>query len=165
MQDRAGYTALQIGLHWATAGLVALQYLLHDGVAAAFEDGLETGTMAFTPGAIGHMASGALILGLAGWRLLLRSEFPPPPPPAGEPAWAGWLSSLVHRVFYALLIALPITGGLAWGMASEFMGDIHEALRAALLFLIVAHVGAVVLHQTVWRTGILSRMSWPRREG
>jgi cytochrome b561 len=163
MQDRAGYTALQIGLHWVTVGLVALQYLLHEGVAAAFDEGLETGAMGFTPAAVLHMALGAVILGLASWRLILRSERPSPPPPEGEPAWASWLAPLVHRVFYALLVALPITGGLAWGMASEFMGDTHEALRAALLFLIVAHVGAVILHQALWKTGVLTRMTRPLR--
>jgi cytochrome b561 len=163
MQDRAGYTALQISLHWATVALVALQYLLHEGVATAFDEGLETGAMNFTPGAIWHMAVGALILGLASWRLILRSERPSPPPPEGEPAWSAWLAPLVHRVFYALLIALPISGALAWGMASEFMGDTHEALRAALLFLIVAHVGAVILHQALWKTGVLTRMTRPLR--
>jgi cytochrome b561 len=163
MQDRAGYTTLQIVLHWTTVVLVALQYLLHDGVAAAFDLGLETGTMSFTGPAIAHMAGGALILGLASWRLLLRGDHPPPPPPEGEPSWSAWLAPLVHRVFYALLIALPITGALAWGLASEFMGDTHEALRAALLFLIVAHVGAVILHQAVWKTGLLTRMTRPLR--
>jgi cytochrome b561 len=163
MRDRAGYTGLQIVLHWVTVGLVVLQYLLHDGVVAAFDRGLESGTMAFTGAAVGHMAGGALILGIAIWRLLLRSEFPPPPPPAGEPAWATWLAPLVHLVFYLLLVALPFTGALAWGLASEFMGDLHEALRAALLFLIVAHVGAVILHQAVWKTGLIARMTRPLR--
>jgi cytochrome b561 len=163
MRDKAGYTALQIGLHWATVGLVALQYVLHEGVAGAFDEGLETGSLVFTAGAIGHMIGGALILGLASWRLILRSERPPPASPDGEPSWASWIAPLVHRVFYALLIALPISGALAWGMVSEFMGDMHEALRAALLFLIVAHVAAVILHQAVWRTDILSRMTLPVR--
>jgi len=163
MQGRTGYSALQIGLHWATVGLVALQYILHDGVASAFDRGLETGSMAFTPQALGHMIGGALILALACWRLLLRGDRPPPPPPDGEPAWSAWLAPLVHLIFYALLIALPITGALAWGMASEFMGDMHEALRAALLFLIVAHVGSVILHQVVWKTGLLRRMTRPLR--
>jgi cytochrome b561 len=146
MQGRTGYSPLQIWLHWLTVVLVLLQYLLHDGVAAAFDRGLETGAMTFTQQALGHMIGGALILALASWRLLLRGDGPPPPPPAGEPRWASWLAPLVHRVFYTLLIALPVTGALAWGMVSEFMGDMHEALRAALLFLIVAHVAAVVLH-------------------
>lgn len=163
MQGRAGYTALQIGLHWATVALVALQYLLHDGMTMAFDAGLKAGSMVFTTGALGHMIGGALILIMASWRLLLRDAGPSPAPAAGEPAWAAWLAPLVHRVFYALLIALPITGGLAWGMASEFMGDMHEALRAALLFLIAAHVAAVILHQVVWKTGILARMTRPLR--
>jgi cytochrome b561 len=161
MQASPGYTRLQIVLHWVTVGLVALQYILHDGVVAAFDLGLESGTMTLTGPAIAHMAGGALILCLAMWRLALRRDHPPPAPPGGEPHWAAWLGPLVHMVFYLLLVLLPLSGALAWGMASEFMGDLHEALRAALLFLIVAHVGAVVLHQAVWRTGLLARMMRP----
>lgn len=163
MQGRAGYTRRQIVLHWVTVVLVALQYLLHNGVVAAFDLGLETGAMTFTAPAVAHMAIGTLILGLAAWRLLLRGEHSPPPPLDGEPAWATWLAPVVHLVFYVVLIALPVTGALAWGLASEFMGDLHEALRAALLFLIVAHVGAVILHQAVWKTGLLARMTRPLR--
>jgi cytochrome b561 len=163
MQSIAGYTGLQIVLHWLTALLVALQYIFHEGIVAAFDRGFEAGMMTFTPAALAHMTGGALILGLASWRLLLRSENPPPPAPAGEPAWARWLAPLVHRIFYILLIALPVTGALAWGMPSEFMGDTHEALRAALLFLIVAHLGAVILHMAVWKTGLIRRMTRPAR--
>lgn len=163
MQSVAGYTGLQIVLHWLTALLVALQYVFHEGVVAAFDRGLESGAMTFTPAALAHMTGGALILGLASWRLLLRSENPPPPAPVGEPAWASWLAPLVHRIFYILLIALPVTGALAWGIPSEFMGDTHEALRAALLFLIIAHLGAVILHMAVWKTGLIRRMTRPAR--
>ena len=148
-RHQAGYTRLQIMLHWLTALLVALQYVFHDGIVAAFDRGLEAGAMTFTPAALAHMTGGALILGLASWRLFLRSENPPPPPPDGEPAWASWLSPLAHKIFYTLLLALPITGALAWGMPFQFMGDTHGALRAALLFLILAHLGAVILHMAV----------------
>jgi cytochrome b561 len=163
MAASAGYSRVQIVLHWLTVLFVALQYVFHDGIAAAFDRGIETGTMTFTPAALAHMAGGALILGLASWRLLLRREIPPPPAPEGEPDWATWLAPLVHRVFYVLLIALPVSGALAWGMPSEFLGDTHEALRAALLFLILAHVGAVILHVAVWKTGLIRRMFRPAR--
>jgi len=161
MDRSAGYSNTQIALHWVTVFLVALQYLLHEGVAVAFDEGLETGQMALTVPAVGHMAGGLVILALAIWRLLLRQERPEPPPPEGEPRWAAWLAPVAHRLFYALLIALPVTGGLAWGTASETLSDMHEALRAALLALIVAHVGAVILHQAVWKTGLLTRMTRP----
>lgn len=163
MRGTAGYTTVQIVLHWVTALLVALQFMFHDGIVAAFDRGLDAGSMTFTPQAVAHMGGGALILCIAIWRLLLRSENPPPSAPDGEPFWSAWLAPLVHRIFYALLIALPVTGALAWGMPSEFMGDTHEALRAALLVLIVVHVAGVVLHQTVWKTGLITRMTRPQR--
>lgn len=161
MQRVAGYTRTQIVLHWVTVFLVALQYLLHDGISAAFDDGMDGGAMELTLPAIGHMGGGLVIFVLAVWRLLLRQERPEPPPPEAEPAWAARLAPIAHRIFYALLLALPVTGGLAWGTASETFSDLHEALRAALLFVIVAHVGAVILHQAVWKTGLLARMGRP----
>ncbi len=153
-----GYTRVQIILHWVTVLLVLLQYVLHDGIVLAFEEGTEAGAMTLSTPAVGHMAGGLVILSLAVWRLLLRKERPDPASPEGEPGWAAWLAPLAHRIFYVLLIALPVTGGLAWGMASETFSDMHEALRAALLALIVAHIGAVAMHQFVWKTGLITRM-------
>ncbi len=157
-----GYTRTQIILHWVTVVLVSLQYILHEGIADAFDTGMDTGTLTLSAPVVGHIAGGLLILVLVIWRLLLRQERASPPPPDGEPAWAAWLAPVAHRIFYILLIALPVTGGLAWGMASETFADVHEALRAALLVLIVAHVGAVVMHQFVWKTGLIARMTRPR---
>jgi cytochrome b561 len=37
MSTPTGYSKLQIRLHWITVLLVALQYLLHDGIANAYD--------------------------------------------------------------------------------------------------------------------------------
>jgi len=68
------------------------------------------------------------------------------------------LSHLAHLAIYALLILLPVTGALAWGGRMEAAGDAHEVLKTLLLLLVIAHVGAVAVHQLVWKTGLMKRM-------
>lgn len=158
MAHPTGFSRTQIILHWVTALLVALQYLLHDGIAQAFENGMETGQMTLIAPAIGHMASGTIILGLAMWRLMLRRERGVPASPEGEPDWAKKTSKAAHYGFYILLVLLPVTGAAAWGMPSGTASNAHEVLRALLFLLILGHVGAVVIHQTLWKTNLLARM-------
>lgn len=153
------YSKLQIRLHWITVLLVALQYLLHDGIADAYDRAVETGTYALSAPVIGHSAGGLIILGLAIWRLMLRNERGVPGPPEGEPAVFARLSHVAHLGFYVLLFLLPVSGVLAWGGRIEAAGDAHEVFRALLLLLILAHIGAVILHQSVWKTGLITRMT------
>ncbi len=156
-----GYSRLQIRLHWITVFFVALQYLLHDGVASAYDRAVETGEYQLSAPVIGHVTVGLIILMLAVWRLLLRNEHGTPPPPEGEPPLFRRLSHWAHLSFYALLILLPVTGALAWGGRSEGASDAHEVLRALLVLLILVHIGAVAVHQFVWKTGLLRRMTRP----
>ena len=161
MARPTGYTRTQIALHWAVMGLVVLQYLLHDGIAEAYDLAEDTGVFALTPLAVIHFAGGALILLLACWRLILRGERGTPAPPDGEPPLFRKLGHATHLAFYALLILLPVSGALAWGGRIEAAGEAHEVMRAVLLVLILAHVGAIVVHQLVWKTGLITRMTRP----
>ncbi len=156
-----GYSRAQIRLHWAVVILVVLQYALHNGVANAFDRGMEAGALTLSPPVIGHFVGGLLITALIGWRLILRRERGVPPPPAEEPPFFSRLGHLAHLAFYVILLLLPVTGAIAWGAASAGASLAHEVLRAALLLLILAHVGAVVVHQFVWKTGLMQRMKVP----
>ena len=158
-----GYSRTQITLHWAVMLLVLLQYLLHGGIADAYDRAQDTGVYAMSPPVIGHIVGGALILVLTCWRLILRHDRGTPAPPEGEPAFARKAGHLAHLAIYALLLALPVTGAMAWGGRMEAAGDAHEVLKTLLLALILAHVGAVAVHQLVWKTGLLKRMM--RAEG
>ncbi len=156
-----GYTRLQIRLHWATVLLVALQIALHDGMADAWDAAWETGAFAVSPPVVGHFVGGTLILTLAFWRLLLRNEHGAPKPPATGPGWSRTAARALHLAFYGLLVLLPVTGALAWGMPSAAMGQAHEVLRVLLILAILAHVGAALLHQFVWKDATLRRMVDP----
>ncbi|MCU4653179.1 cytochrome b/b6 domain-containing protein [Roseibacterium sp. SDUM158016] len=162
MNQSTGYSRMQIRLHWATVVLVALQYLLHEGISEAYEVAQDTGVYALSTPVVGHAAGGMIILLLTAWRLMLRREHGAPPPPEGEPALFRRLSHAGHMSFYVLLFLLPVTGVMAWGGRIEAAGDAHEVLRAILMIVILAHVGAVLVHQFVWKTGLLRRMMRPQ---
>lgn len=154
-----GYSRLQVRLHWIMVGLVAVQFVFHEGMARVWDAGLASGALELSTPVYLHFGFGSLILGLAMWRLGVRREQGVPDPPEHEPPVFQLASKIAHNGFYILLIALPITGGLAWGRASAEMGFVHEVLRVALLLLIIAHVGAVLVHQFVWKTNLLARMT------
>lgn len=161
MTTAAGYSKAQIVLHWVTVVLVALQFLFHDGIAEAFDAGLDAGAMTMTAPAGLHMGIGMVILGIAIYRLFLRSSEGTPPPPEGEPGWAKLAAKATHIAFYGLLFLLPVTGAVAWAQGAEGAGEAHEVLRGILFILIVAHVGAVLVHQFVWKTSLINRMTRP----
>lgn len=158
MSQPKGYSRMQIRLHWAVVVLIALQYLLHEGMSDAYDVAEDTGVYAMSLGVGLHIAGGALVLLLALWRLILRKERGAPPPPEAEPELFRKLGHAAHIALYALLVLLPISGAMAWGGRMEAAGEAHEVLKTLLLLLIVAHVGAVAVHQLVWKTGLMARM-------
>ncbi|RDC70946.1 cytochrome B [Rhodovulum sp. 12E13] len=157
----AGYSRLQIRLHWAVVALVVLQYALHDGVASAFDRGMEAGALTLSAPAVGHFVAGSAIFLLAAWRLLLRQERGAPAPPAEDPPWQRGLARSTHAAMYALMLGLPVTGGVAWAMASEGASTAHEVMRALLLLAIVLHVAGAIYGQVVQKTGAIDRMRRP----
>ncbi|MBV2358499.1 cytochrome b/b6 domain-containing protein [Thalassococcus sp. CAU 1522] len=158
---RRGYSLTQIRLHWAVMVLVALQYLLHEPMSDAFDRLVETGQAQPTALVALHVFGGFVIFVLTLVRLAIRRARGAPPPPEGEPELFRLAGIVAHQAFYVFLIALPVTGAFAWFRGDETAGDIHEILRALLLALIALHVAAVVVHQFVWKTGVLDRMRHP----
>ena len=57
-----------------------------------------------------HKTIGAVILLLALVRLAVRLMNPPPPYPSDFPKWERFVAVWSHRLFYVLLIVLPLTG-------------------------------------------------------
>jgi cytochrome b561/mono/diheme cytochrome c family protein len=99
------YSTVAILLHWLTAALLAFQIVLGWRVANA--DGADAA--AWLPL---HKSLGISILVLTVARLAWR-WMNPAPPPVGLSAFERRVSSLVHALFYALLLVLPLTGWAA----------------------------------------------------
>lgn len=154
----ASFSGTQKALHWAVVILLLLQYLVFDGMGRPFDRMIETGIADYSGTALIHMTIGISVLALALWRLSLRRSHGVPPPPAGEPDWAPKLASITTALIYLLLIALPLGGLTAWFAQSETVAELHEMGTNILMALILLHVGAVLMHQFVWKTGLLKRM-------
>lgn len=158
------YTRPQIFLHWITFALVALQYLLHEPMAEAFER-VEEGIAVPATGLVAvHIALGFLIFALVLVRLQQRAAHGTPPLPEAEPEWQKKIAHATHYSLYGLLILLPVTGAIAWFRQSEAAAEVHSVLRILLLLLILLHFLATLYHQFVLKTGLMDRMRLRPRE-
>ena len=171
------YRKIVMWIHWITALLVIMQvyigFTFHDMPRGSPERAFVFGW---------HRTWGVLILLLALARLAVRLMNPPPPFPADYPKWKRFFAVWNHRLFYTLLIILPLTGLAAvsgraedgWvqlqlglripaipGIAKDNdFGDIHEVLVWTTIALLVLHVGAALYNQFFDRSGVSGRM-WP----
>jgi cytochrome b561 len=157
----AGYSLTQIMLHWAIALLVTIQIVAHDGIEESFDAFLEGAA----PGAGDlrlanlHVICGALIFLLMIWRVTLRLRRGAPALPENEPRAAKMLAHAVHGLFYLLLIAMPISGAVAWFGGVEAAGNAHGAASTLLLVLIGLHLAGVLVQFFVFGSNVLARMT------
>jgi cytochrome b561 len=171
------YSNTAVTIHWITVVLVLLQIWL--GLSFAdMAQGPERGNL-FT----WHKTVGTLILLLTIGRLTYRLSNPPPALPHDLPNWERIAAVWNHRLFYVLLIGLPIGGlvavsGHANGAATtpmlggvplplipgitkdmgEVAGNMHSLLAWGLIALIVVHLAAALKHQFVDRSPSAGRM-------
>lgn len=115
------YSTSAIALHWLIALLLFFQIAL--GWALEGDNSPEL----FARFQL-HKSVGITILLLSVARLAIR--FAAPRPPAAEgPAWAKALASIVHALFYLILIAGPLTG---WLLVSTARIEVPTLIYGAL---------------------------------
>ena len=176
------YVPIVVAIHWVTAALVLVQVWL----GFTFHN-LPKGTPERAELFTWHKTVGATILLLALIRLGVRLINPPPPFPAELPRWERLFAVWNHRIFYVLLIALPLTGliavsaktpgattsliggfqfpvipGISEG-SGEISGELHEWLVYSTIALLVLHFAAALKHQFIDRGPVANRM-WPFRQ-
>ena len=165
------YSNVTVAFHWITVALVLFQAYL------GFRFGLSKPGPARDDVFIWHKTMGVIILLLTLARLFYRWRNPPPPFPPELPTWERIAAVWNHRLFYILLIAMPIVGlvavsGYANGPTTPLLGGIeipvipgvsretgdvagemHEIAAFLLVALILMHAGAALKHQFVdrWR--------------
>lgn len=108
------YSIVAIGLHWLIAAAVLSMLPMGWWMADAITDPARQQT-AFKLYQL-HKSIGFTILGLTLVRLAWRIAHPAPPMPAEMPAFERFAARATHWAFYALLLALPITG---WAYVSS----------------------------------------------
>jgi cytochrome b561 len=170
------YSNVAVTFHWLTAALVLFQIWL----GLSFADMAEGPRRAnlFTV----HRTIGATILLIVLARLTYRLFNPPPPYPPELPTWERFAGTWNHRLFYLLLIAMPIGGVIAvsgltpaptitllGGVAipklpgiskqiGELAAGVHSAAAWVLIVLIVLHASAALKHQFFDRNRASGRM-------
>ena len=165
------YSNVTVTFHWITVALVLFQAYL--GFRFGWSEPGPDRDYVF----LWHKTVGVVLLLLTLARLAYRMKNPPPPFPPELPAWERILAVWNHRLFYLLLIAMPIVGfvavsGYANGPttpllggievpvipgvtreAGDLAGEAHEIAAFLLVALILLHVGAALKHQFLdrWR--------------
>ena len=157
-----GYSGLQIALHWIVVALVAFQLVFGEDMADFFKMELRGETPSSATALSGnlHIWIGFAILAAALIRLALRSRRIPPPEEGNRVL--ALLARITHFAFYAILILMPITGGLAYYLDVPVLGEIHEFGKPVLIALITLHVLAALWHQFIRRDGLITRILVPR---
>jgi len=106
----ARYTSVAIVLHWAIAAAIvgnfALGLWMHEAIDEAQNRARIIDAYQL------HKSIGLSILILSLFRLAWRLLHRPPPFPAGMPRWQKTVASTTHWLFYALMIAIPLSGWL-----------------------------------------------------
>ncbi len=158
--------------HWATAALILVLFPV-----GLYGNSLPVGPTRLMLGRI-HLALGVTILIMTLVRLVWRSTHRPPALPESYPAPSRFAAHAAHWLLYGLLIGLPVLGlttTFITGVLPMLLGfPLTEPLNLpagaipskmhligvwTLLGLLVAHIGAALMHQFVWKDGILRRMA------
>lgn len=156
------YSVPQKTLHWLMAGLIVFNLVFTEGMET-YVRALDGGAMP-SPDQVGsaniHAYVGISVLCLGLLRLILRLVQGAPAAPENEPAMAKLAAKVAHWSFYALFIMLPLSGIGMYYFGNETAGDVHGGpLKLLMWLLIIAHIAAVLVHQFVWKTGLVSRMT------
>ncbi|MCA8868352.1 MAG: cytochrome b [Rhodobacteraceae bacterium] len=157
----AGYTGLQIGLHWVIFLLVAVQVVFHDPIAAAWEQWQKDGVAPFSLLVASHVVIGILILLLVFWRISIKARRGAPPMPENITRAQHIVAHATHGLLYLLLILMPISGMAAWFGGVELAATAHSLMRIALIALILLHAVAAIYHHFILKTDIFRRMLKP----
>jgi cytochrome b561 len=160
----AGYSGLQIVLHWLIAGLIVFLLVFGESMKE-FMEAAEHGT-SLDAGerflADSHYWVGLAVLLLASFRVGLRLTQGRPAAGDQRPSLAERIAGAMHVLFYFLLFAVPATGLLVYYVSEDF-GEIHEMAKPVFIVTIAVHAAAALVHQFWMKDGTLARMIIPAR--
>lgn len=157
MKVSSGYSGLQILLHWGILLLIAVNWLISDGMAIAFDAHTGGTAYAFYPANI-HIYVGLAILALVILRLIIRVMHGAPAESLSGGSLLATAGRLGHLALYALLIIVPGLGAVAWYLRIDPAGGLHVLTMNIMLILIGVHAAAALFHQYVLKDGLLKRM-------
>ncbi len=167
------FSRLSILLHWVMAALIMVMHFV--GLVMAHDS-----TIHYTGLFTLHRTVGFLLLLLVVIRLINRFASRTPPLPNDLPTAMKLAAHLSHILLYGFMIALPLVG---WAMLSAggypitlwggchippligfhphlwgALRCLHSLLAYGLILLILAHIGAALLHSIIRRDGVMGSM-------
>lgn len=173
MSDPAYFNLPARALHWTMAAMVLA--MLFVGVAMVTSLAHYHALVAL------HRPLGIGILILAVLRLINRWRSPPTELPSDLPGWQRQAAHASHILLYGLMLALPLVGwsmlsaagypiGLAGSLvlppilprdpaAYAWLRPLHTTLAYTLFGVILAHLGAALMHGMIRRDGVLGSMA------
>ena len=157
MSSPTTYSKVQIILHWFIAVLVSFQIVFHESIEEIWRARM-TGAVPNEPSVNPHALVGIIIFVLMGWRLWLRVKRGVPALPEAENAILKFIAHATHVLFYALLIAMPISGSAAWFFGVSQAAKLHASAETLLIPLILLHIAAALAQHFWFKTNVLKRM-------
>lgn len=168
------YSTTAIMLHWTIAA-----FLIGNIFLGFFHDAW--GKSASSWLMFLHKSIGISVLALTIFRLAWRLGHRPPPFDDSLKRWEAILARSVHGAFYALLLAIPLTGWMfssSWGRPTPFFGlveiprlpvsnsdgartlygELHEILGFLTIALIILHVAGALKHHFQGHRHLIGRM-------
>lgn len=174
------YHPVLVALHWLMALMLFMSLFAGMVVLEELDDSSADKVAALGP----HMVLGLVIGTLMILRFFLRIGTAKPDEATTGNTFFDQIARITHWAFYILVLAMvfsgmamaaqgglfPVVFGGAGGALPEAhveseLDDIHGAIAAALLALIVLHAAAALYHQFVLKDGLLRRMWFGRRAG
>lgn len=165
------YGSLAQALHWLTALLVLIAFLVSEGGPATRVYSADNASTLLLHESLGFAVFWLLVIRLI-WRLFDRIPDAPP-----MPGWMDLASRATHWALYALLFAVPATAMLgAWfgghpvtvyglgaigpfsGTWGTWLAEIHGTLGDIILWLAGLHAAAAIYHHVILRDRVLSQM-------
>lgn len=166
------YGVVARALHWLTALLIALQFVIGWTMPDVHKDTQPIGLIAW------HLGVGATLIAVIVLRVVWRLTHRPIPDEL--PPLLAVVSRSTHLLLYATLLLVPLVGWInassrGWTVrlagvvpfpslsksGSSFgheMGDVHGILAWVLFALIVLHILAALFHRLVLKDHVLQRM-------
>ena len=171
------YTRPAVLFHWVMAALILFNLPL-GLITPQLEYGITRLVLLRVHAGLGVLVL-VLSLGRGAWRLMHQ----PPALPESTSPLIRRASHAAHTALYVLMFSLPLSCiamvfaagtyrvllGLPMSNSPDFEAAalpaaVHVAGAFVLMGLLALHVGAVLLHQLVWRDGLLTRMTWGTRK-
>src|SRR5215467_14151477 len=175
--SEARYGTLAMALHWLMALLLSALVVLGLYMTKLPDVGFDTWKIGLI---LYHKQLGILALMLVALRIVWRVGSVLPHLPETLPDWQKVAARFVHLCFYALMLALPVTGWLmssATGIPVSVLGlftlpdlvpyddrlfhalvEVHRSLGYALIVFMAAHIGAALRHHLLLRDNTLKKM-------